>query len=278
MLLFMLLLDTSSPLPDSQFGSGNSQPNALDKLATHGNTEDADIYRRIAFVSGNIGGGPAYVPKVPANQIDSYFVSNNLELVEFAAGFGWIPMHMSNIQVYDSRDGVEYELFNCEASKQLKVFPQLFLLRDYDYIVWFDNRYELLVDEVIQTIQHWNISTAMMLHRRPECCGADLEFTAAMLQPRYVQQRERIETYMNQQIALGYPVHGEMHYQTGFIIYNMLHTDTLTIQNMWRGHINQVGIMCQIAFYFVAQRFTESIREYVPAWKTVRYSFVTYYD
>jgi hypothetical protein len=131
---------------------------------------------------------------------------------------------------------------------------------------------------ILDTILEWNPSVAMMLHRRPECCGADLEYKAAMLQPRYQHQKDQIDAYMEEQVALGYPIHGERHFQTGFIVYNMRHADTAVIQEEWYQHITKVGIMCQIAFYFVAQRHLESIQEYKHDWQNGRYSIVTYYD
>lgn len=232
----------------------------------------------VAIVTGYIGIGPAFVPTLPHPVHHCYFITNNIELGTFATGSNWKVIYLENLPVVDSLFDVESDRLNSAHAKPLKVYPQRFLPKTYDFIIWFDNKYQLLTDVVLNSIYHWNPAVAMMLPPRPECCGADLEFVAAMMQPRYMVDRERIESYMQEQGALGYPIHGARHMRTGFVVYNMNHADTLLIQDTWQEHINRVGIMCQIAFYFVAQRFPDSIQQYDLEWNTgSRYGFV-YYD
>lgn len=114
--------------------------------------------------------------------------------------------------------------------------------------------------------QHLTASpTAMMLHGRPAClsnhslCGADVEFEASLLQPRYAVYEQQMRRYMAEEAALGFHVHGGRHFQTGFILYNMHHPDTAVIKDLWYAHIQRVGIHCQLAFYFVAQRYLPAI-------------------
>jgi hypothetical protein len=92
------------------------------------------------------------------------------------------------------------------------------------------------------------------------------------MQPRYKFSHDEMVRYMEEEAALGYPVHGMRHLQSSFIIYNMNHPDTLTIQNMWKEHTDRLGgLMCQISFYFVAQRFPTSVQEYTLDWQMHRY-------
>jgi len=246
------------------------------------NTQDLSVKSysasglRIAILTGHIGEAPVYIPNLPHNSYDCYFLTNNEGLAEAANAFGWNSVLLMDIPLVDSMLDVSYAQQNAASSKQLKVFPQRFLSKEFDFIVWFDNKYNLLVGAVLDTIMKWDSTVAMMLHTRYHCCGADLEFTASMLQPRYAISKQQMTQYMEEEIELGYPVHGERHFQTGFIIYNMNHKDTLSIQQMWQEHIERVGINCQIAFYFVAQRFPRSIQEYFPDWQNMRYSVVTY--
>lgn len=242
--------------------------------------QDDRVNKSVAIVTGFIGSGPAYVPALPHPILDCYFITNNLGLGEFATESNWKVIYLEYIPLVDSSLSLENEKVNSANSKPLRVHPQRLLPKHYDFIAWFDNKYELSADLVLHSIAHWVPHVAMMLPPRPECCGADLEFKAAMMQPRYAVDGERIEAYMIEQAALGFPVHGERHMRTGFLIYNMNHPDTITIQDLWQDHIDQTGIMCQIAFYFVAQRFPTSIQEYSAAWHSgSRYGFIRYeYD
>ncbi len=120
----------------------------------------------------------------------------------------------------------------------------------------------------------YHVIPSIMYHRRPECCGGDIEFRASMYQERYQRLRPIMHRYIRDEVlGKGYILHGERHLQTGFILYN-LHDKTdninsisgkggvmydnnkiLTVQSTWYRHIHRVGIQCQIAFYFVNQRF-----------------------
>ena len=42
----------------------------------------------------------------------------------------------------------------------------------------------------------------------------------------------------------------------------MKHPDTLRIQSLWYFNIEQMGILCQIPFYILAQQFGEAIEEF----------------
>lgn len=240
---------------------------------------ESDRRLSIAIVSGYIGDDPAFVPALPHPTYDCYFLTNNVGLGEFAAKSNWKVIRLDHIPIVDSALSAENEMLNSAHSKPLKVHPDWFLPKDYDFIVWFDNKYQLLTDSVLNSIYHWDPAVALMLPPRPECCGADLELKAAMMQPRYSINREKIEKYMEEQTQLGFPVHGARHMRTGFVIHNMKHPDIQLIQDIWQEHIDRAGIMCQIAFYFVAQRFPISVQEYLFDWHTgLRHSLLITYD
>lgn len=232
----------------------------------------------IALVSGFIGAEPAFVPRLPHPTHDCYFITNNVGLGDFAAESNWKVIHL-DIPVIESSQDTESDMLNSANSKPLKVHPQNFLPKQYDYIIWFDNKYQLLTPVVLDTIVQWDSNVAMMLPPRPECCGADLEFKAAMMQPRYAINKVQIENYMDEQVQQGYPVHGERHMRSGFVIYNMNHPDTQRIQDMWQEHIDRAGAMCQIALYFVVQRFPVAVQEYKLEWhEGLRHGILVTYD
>lgn len=63
--------------------------------------------------------------------------------------------------------------------------------------------------------------------------------------------------------GIGYAVHGKRHFQSGFIMYNMRHPETYQIQSKWYQGIQEVGSLCQIPLYFIAQQFPQSIQEFL---------------
>ena len=68
---------------------------------------------------------------------------------------------------------------------------------------------------------------------------------------------------MKEQESLGFPTHGERLFQCGFLLYYLQHPDCKNIQNTWMKHIQKCGIQDQISMYYVAQRFPDSIGEFV---------------
>ena len=52
-------------------------------------------------------------------------------------------------------------------------------------------------------------------------------------------------------------------------MYNMRHPDTYQIQSKWYQAIQEVGSLCQIPLYFIAQEYPHSIQEFRDNWKNV---------
>jgi hypothetical protein len=89
------------------------------------------------------------------------------------------------------------------------------------------------------------------------------------LQPRYAKAQQEMKNYIKEELESGFVTENRIFYQTGFIIYNMQHADTESIQELWYVHIKRIGGMqCQIAFFFVSQRFLgeNTIQEYLEEW------------
>ena len=208
---------------------------------------------KVAFVSGFTGRNDENpkIPNLPSN-IHKYFITN----VKNISSVGWnhieIPSPIGNSYL-------EYSL----ASKPLKVFPQSFLNHNFDFVVWFDNKIDLNYQGVMKAIEKWDSRNAMLLKKHEFlCCGADVEYEAAIKQNRYYQEKDKYIKYIKEEEKKGYPINGERHFQTGCIIYNMNHPLVYKIQNTWMEHINRCGIECQISMYFIAQQFKKEIDEF----------------
>ena len=235
-----------------------------------GGGEHFEARTMYAYVSGYIGPqdgfyGSARIPK-KIDGINCYFVTN-LELVAAeATAAGWKAKLVPT--------PTDQSYLGCSmASKRLKVFPQSFVDGDYDFVIWFDNKFDPEPLEVRDILNTWNPTKAAAMHRHPFLSDQDglgsvhREFEASMAQDRYNKEKEHYQAYILSQINAGYHAEGYRHFTTCFIIYNMHHTDTIKIQETWWEHIKECGIQCQISMYFVAQRFRDTITEFVGGGK-----------
>jgi hypothetical protein len=271
---------------------------------------------KIAFLTGFIGnpGGhnPILLPQIDEQSKENplhtwYFVSNDRGLCEFAQAHGYFAVLMQLDTDGMNLSAVEAEAFYARMSKDIKTNPLDIIGPDCDFVVYFDHKYNLRMDNVLSTLAHWEQSvdaevgtvtaekvvselaaspTAVMLHERPAClensslCGADAEFAAAVLQPRYALFEEQMRIYIKEEEAKGFHVHGGRHFQTGFMLINMHHPDTPAILTLWKQHNQRAGILCQLSFYFVAQRYadTDVIREFTMDWNYGRLGLIQTFD
>tara|TARA_Y100000389_G_scaffold156862_1_gene157833 strand:- start:333 stop:1694 length:1362 start_codon:yes stop_codon:yes gene_type:complete len=224
---------------------------------------------KIAFVSGYVGPeNESYatnrVPNlIKGDNIDCYFITNLQLVAENAKEKGWI------VKIIPTPKDQSYNGCNL-ACKLPKVFPQKFANhKKYDFIIWFDNKFDPKINEVIPVLNNWDQNKCVAMHRHPFLSdkngngGADKELKESLKAERYRLQRELYEKYINEEVDKGFSINGEKHYTCCFIIYNNKHPNTLKIQNTWMNHINRCGIQDQISMYFVAQRFKKEIYEFV---------------
>ena len=130
-------------------------------------------------------------------------------------------------------------------SKTLKVFPQTFLEKQYDFVVWYDNKFCINVDDTIRIINSWNNKHSLMLHKHPFINNVEEEFAVSMNQSRYVYEKEK---YINDCKKIGLVDNYMFHSQTSYIIYNLNHRMTTKLQREWMYNIKKCGIQCQISF------------------------------
>jgi hypothetical protein len=233
----------------------------------------------VAFVTGYIGlKASARIPTKPS-QYDGYFITNNKWVYYRLKLSKWTPIFIENtldklfdnpteelIETFKNIKGVDKitrQYFFSRASKSLKLYPQEFIPKKYDYLVWFDNKFNVNIKGTIQTIKDWPPNVSTMLHRHPFVNDIRGEFKEAMLQERYILDKKNYLDYIEENVSKGLSSEHYNHFQTGYLLYNMNHDVTKHIQKTWHEHIKRCGINCQISFNFVAQMFREFIGEYI---------------
>tara|TARA_E500000178_G_scaffold267004_1_gene264421 strand:- start:1114 stop:1911 length:798 start_codon:yes stop_codon:yes gene_type:complete len=216
----------------------------------------------IAYVSGYIGPesskkeyATTRIPKkIPG--ADCYFVTNILDVAKKAENFGWIPRMV--------KSPTDQSYRGCSmACKRLKVFPQSFLRDKKKFVIWFDNKFDIISKQLSPVLNKWDNSKAIAMHKHPLLSNSkglgslQKEFDHAMGQERYQLEKQKYLDYINLERRNGYSTENQRHFTTCFIIYNLRHPETLNFQNTWWEHINRCGIQCQISMYFVAQRYPD---------------------
>ena len=234
---------------------------------------------KVAFVSGYVGlKRMAPIPRKPS-KYDGYFITNNRWVYYRLKLTKWKPVFIENTlnRLFDNPseelietfknikriDKIAKNYFFTKACKSLKLYPQKFIPKTYDYIVWFDNKFDVNVNGTIQTIKNWNPNVSMMLHRHPFLNNISEEFKESTLQKRYIVDKENYLNYIEKNISKDLSAEHYNHFQCGYLLYNMNHSDTIRIQKTWHEHIKKCGINDQISFNFVAQIFKDIIGEYI---------------
>jgi hypothetical protein len=234
---------------------------------------------KIAFVSGYVGLKVTIpIPKKPA-KYDGYFITNNKWVYYRLKLTKWKPVYVENTlnTLFDNPtedlketfknirriDKTTRKYFFTKACKFLKLYPQDFIPKTYDYVVWFDNKFNVNIEGTIKTINSWTPNISMMVHRHPFINNIKEELKESMLQQRYILDKDNYLNYIEKNVSNGLSTEHYNHFQCGYLLYNMNHSDTKLIQKTWHEHIKQCGINDQISFNFVAQVFEEIIDEYI---------------
>ena len=218
---------------------------------------------KIAFVTGYIGQSPTNIPTISKN-VDSYFITNNKEISDnlILKNVFTKVITINNIPIINSKNSDYNYVTNSMSSKMLKVFPQTFLEKQYDFVVWYDNKFSVNVDDTIRVINSWNNTHSLMLHKHPFLHNVKEEFAESMIQSRYIYEKEKYIKYINDCKKIGLVDNYMFHSQTGYIIYNLNHKMTTKLQQEWMYNIKKCGIQCQISFNLFRQNYEEYIGEY----------------
>ena len=219
---------------------------------------------KIAFVTGYIGQGPTNIPTITKN-VHSYFITNNKELSDnlIKKNIFTKVITINNIPIINSKSSVYNYVKNTMSCKILKVFPQTFLEKKYDFVVWYDNKFSVNVNDTIRVINSWNNSHSLILHKHPFLNNVKEEFIESMKQSRYRYEKDKYIKYINLCNNKGLVNNYKFHSQCGYIIYNLKHSMTNKIQKEWMNNIKKCGIQDQISFNLFRQNnYEEYIGEY----------------
>lgn len=211
----------------------------------------------LAIVSGAFGKGKNQALMVTRayKNFDCFFVTDNLILADKAHKLGW---HI----IWSFPDYNADDSYNAAfVSKKLKTNTQNYLPpgHHYKYVMWVDSKQRIRTEAVLK----------FLLASKPFCAAAvphnflhsaSEEFREAMLQERYRRDERRLRVFMRKQAEQGYPSDSNrVHYLTGFLIWNLTHPQLTEVQSLWQSYISEIGIECQISFYYVAQRHRDII-------------------
>lgn len=183
----------------------------------------------------------------------SFFLSNSNEVLSQAEDLGWSPLFLDKLE--PSSDPI----ISATQAKIAKVVPHQFAeLSQFDFLLYLDDKVEIDESKIAELVENLESQQSPLAMRKHPFLPPNVLFecTEALLQKRYLMQKEMMLNYITEQLWSGLKVTAEHLYWTSVILRNMRHRDTIDINNMWYEHIHKCGIECQVSFFFVAQRFS----------------------
>lgn len=218
----------------------------------------------LAFVSCFYGDdkNEAYmIPPLPTENHNCYFFTNNPKLFEKAKKDKWIAI------LDDKNKPITTDhLISCMYGKEVKVTPHHYpVLQQYPFLVFIDSKLPKVDMSVVYkliTTHFKNNKYALILRKHRSVDTIWNELDLSMEQERYKKHEKRYRDYVTQQIKEGWKDNIKDHAMCGFLIRNMRHPKINEINELWYSHIQNVGIQDQISFYFVRQRYPDSIKTF----------------
>jgi len=203
------------------------------------------------------------IPEIPSTIYDCYYYTNNRSIFEKLQNTKWIA-------IFDDKSTTDDLIESNMVGKHIKSSPHLYeKLKDYDYLCYLDSKLEKVSESFVENYidkyfiqknyalllrEHWGIHHYVWL-----------EFGASMAQERYRLESDRYIDYILKKIKEGFSHATHNHCATGFLIRNMKHPLMNNINNTWYEHIQECGIQCQIAFFFVKQLFDGMIHSFTES-------------
>lgn len=216
------------------------------------------------------------VPPLPSDKYDCYYFTNNRSMMEKLEKTCWIS-------VFDDKPIHDDLILSATQSKHIKACPHEYeQLKKYDYLCYHDSKRKMdikLVENLI-TKRFIENTFSLIVSDHPflksilkkKTISVWDEFNESLKQERYKLQSEQITKYIENQIKSGFKEVTDDHVLTGYLIRNMKNDKTKQINNTWYSHIQECGIQCQIAMFFVKQLFipdifiTNQIKVYDRKW------------
>ena len=193
------------------------------------------------------------IPPVPSLKYDCYYYTNNQLLCAKLQKTKWKTIFIDKKTTDETN---ESNMFG----KHIKSCPDKYEeLKQYDFLCFFDDKINTTNENKVEEyIERYCIEQNYAFLIKEHCFlkhSVYNEFKESMNQYRYRIEAERYLNYISNQKNKGLSDVTEKHCQTGFIIRNMRHRKIDMIDHTWYEHIQECGIQCQIAFFFVKQLF-----------------------
>ena len=231
------------------------------------------VMKNICFISGKVDGDKVqpdweipYHPGEAIKEYDSYFITDNSTIYNKALESGWIPQKVKcssksyeEINQMGAEDRFAYYTYQ---SKWMKIFPEEFVERQYDYVVWSDGSYSVNALGSIKSIYNMKDTTAVMFRPHHKSNTIQQELDECLSQERYQKQEYGMRKYIQEEIDKGKDAYNTSIYYGGYIIYNLSHPKIKDFRTTWLEHIHRCGIEDQISLGFVSQKFKDIIEDY----------------
>jgi hypothetical protein len=198
------------------------------------------------------------IPPLPSLKYKCYYYTNNTKIFKELQDSRWI-------RIYDEKPVSDNLVESAMLSKHVKAKPHEYIeLKEYDYLCYLDSKLKKVNEAFIEGyIQRSFIEKNYALILRKHSALSNnvwSEYNEAMKHERYKIHSDNYERYIHDQIKNGLSeTTTQDHCMTGLLIRNMKHSHIQDINNTWYQHIQDCGIECQIAFFFVKQLFPDDI-------------------
>lgn len=197
------------------------------------------------------------IPSIPSLKYKCYYFTNNTTIFERLKDTDWIGIYHD---IVTKDDLIE----SCMLGKRLKAMPhELIELKEYDYICFLDSKLEKVSETFVENFIHTYFieQNYAMLIRKHWFINDNVwnEYNASMGHERYRLEAEKYAKYIANQIEAGLSETTQQHCATGFLIRNMRHEKIIELNTTWYKHIQECGIQCQIAFFFVKQLYDDCV-------------------
>lgn len=217
---------------------------------------------KVAIISGFYGSDENVSFKGYRNKnYPSFYVTNNLKAAKIADKFGW------NVQFDDKSPVTEDKHISSIQSKKLKAIPsQVLNLSDYDYTLYVDDKIKIsdsfLIKRELSRLKKKQNKASVRTHwKSKNAMSVWYELAACLTQPRYKKKFDDYLSYINKKISEGYSDTSIMS-ATGVILLNNRDTEIKKIFEEWYEDILKYNLAnCQIAFFFLRQKYNNSIDE-----------------
>lgn len=204
---------------------------------------------------GRSGSASDKIPPIPSTSNDCFFFTNNKRAADQAEDAGWnVVMSPVNIKGSDRNNAMD--------SKELKTCPHHFKqLRGYTYTCYFDSKMKIKESDIINMISGLLGNTVMLLNKHHFIENSVWkELSEAMFQPRYVEDKDKYEAYINSNIKdNNFKDTSDVHYETGLIL-RKSGEEVDKIGEEWFADIMKTGPECQITFFFIQQKYKDIIK------------------